>query len=341
METLVDSLRSKGHTPIVLAEKIVVLPFGGRILGVFPDGRHNLFWVNPEYSGESPSGAGDALSGTSDLTIEGWCNCGGDRTWICPEVEANVGDPADFGGTYEVPEAVDPARYEVVSSDAMAAVLRTPMELEFRRSKHRAKLEVTKRIAALTAAPSIADGGLDFCGYELETTLAAESDLGPARPGIWNLIQAVGGGEIIVPVKEGASPRAFIGDPVYAIYGGLLRCKAATKASFKFCIKASQSTGRVCYLQADAEPATLIVRTFEVGNEADYTDVPPDDLADGGYAQEIYVDDGGFGGFAELEYVCPSLAQSGPRRSVDRSTVWAFSGKKDAIVKLCEEIASA
>jgi hypothetical protein len=81
---------------------------------------------------------------------------------------------------------------------------------------------------------------------------------------------------------------------------------------------------------------SLVVRTFETEPEGTYADIPANDPHAFGYIEQFYVDDGGLGGFVELEYHSPSLSTS--RTSlVNRSTVWGFIGEADDIETIIEE----
>src|ERR1700682_4417482 len=104
-ESLRATLRSAGHPPLELGApgqgSLLVLPFGGRIIGLFgqPQGE-NFFWVNPALA--------EASSAKAFLAGPGWLHTGGDRTWVSPEVEFHVGDLADAWGTFVVSGVMGP-----------------------------------------------------------------------------------------------------------------------------------------------------------------------------------------------------------------------------------------
>ena len=59
---------------------VLMLPYGGRILGLFaPRSEKNFYWTNPVL--ENASSAKEFFDG------EQWQNTGGDRTWLAPEVD--------------------------------------------------------------------------------------------------------------------------------------------------------------------------------------------------------------------------------------------------------------
>ena len=75
MNELIASLTAAGHAPIQLYGKggsLLVLPYGGRALGLYSHGGHNFFWVNPDLN--------HAATAETFFTKEGWKNSGGDRT---------------------------------------------------------------------------------------------------------------------------------------------------------------------------------------------------------------------------------------------------------------------
>jgi len=99
MKELVATLRACGHQPIMLADSLLILPLGGRILGLAPDGVTNALWVNPAL--------GSAPDAKALLSDPGWMNLGGDRTWVSPEIDTHVSDPDRMLETYAVPRTVD------------------------------------------------------------------------------------------------------------------------------------------------------------------------------------------------------------------------------------------
>ena len=330
MKELARCLREGGHQPVELDGKALVLPFGGRVLGLYPDGRTNVFWVNPALL--SPDTAAAFLSG------EGWRNLGGDRSWISPEVETNIGDPDRAIETYNVPGSVDPGNYSVVSADEQSVTLETDILVPFLRSGRDVHLKLTKKATLLEAAPTALAPGMSFAGYVMESTLTASAALpNGVRPALWELVQVPGGGEIVVPAAPDAQPRAFIGKPEYTMAQGRIRCAVQTSASYKFSLRAPDCRGVIACINTAGETATLILRHLTVLEPERYADVPYDDLSETGHVQQVYVDDGGLGGFGELEYHTPALAPGRCETLSDRAEVWAFAGPADALSRLLDD----
>ena len=83
----------------------LVLPYGGRILGLFaPESERNFFWTNPAL--------GAAETARAYYQREEWHNSGGDRTWLSPEVDFFLPDFPKLD-RYWQPREFDPGNYQV------------------------------------------------------------------------------------------------------------------------------------------------------------------------------------------------------------------------------------
>ena len=331
MRTILTTLRAIGREVVVLGEQVAIMPFGGRVIALSPDSEANVLWTNPAL--DSPDSA------RSFLESDDWLNSGGDRTWISPEIDTNVGDAARFAETYQVPKVMDPAAYQVTSSMRDSVTVETDVELRFNRSGRVVPLHLVKCVTVVKPPVDVPES-VSAAGYTLDVTLTAELPLPPeVRPGIWNLLQVPGSGTITIPVRGAAQTAAFIGSPVFRIEGATIECDVDNKASFKFGIHADSSLGAMHYLRGDGEQAVLVSRMFEVKEAGTYADVPCNDLEAHGYMQQIYVDDGNFGGFGELEHHSPAIGEQNGEDAVrDRSQVWAFSGPAEAISTLRDNL---
>ena len=335
MDHLYESLKQAGHEPVVLGNKILVLPFAGRVLGLYPDEETNQFWVNESLSN------GEAAS--SFFNGEGWLNIGGDRTWISPEMETHTSDMEHYPDNIDVPNAVDPGSYMVKEADDKSVTLESVMNVNFNQNNMLIKLNLKKQVVMMDDSPVALPEHVEFAGYYLNSSLSLIEPLnGPVRPGLWNLIQVPGGGEIIVPVKPGVKPRAFIGTPEFSLEGNIIKCRVDTDASYKFSVKAGHRKGLMVYCSTEHEQSSLVVRKFNVEDEVLYADYPCLDPADEGYMTEIYIDDGMYGGFGELEYHSPAIdIGNGEEEINDSSETWAFSGPAGAIKELCDSISGS
>ena len=333
MKALTAVLREVEQEPVVLENRVLVLPHGGRVMGLSVDGDMNTHWVNPAL--------GSVASAAELLSDPGWANLGGDRTWISPELETHIADPARFADTYEVPKAVDPAEYRITEQDDRSISLSTDMQLEFKQSGVTVDLKLSKSVSLLDEPPLELPEGVDWAGYAMHTRL--ESDALPANvfPAAWHILQVPGGGRIILPVHPGAQPRAFIGDPVYRDEGDAITCDVDTAQSFKFSLHARDCTGLLIYLQLDADQPYMLIRKLSVLDEDLYTDVPCDDLSDTGYVEQVYVDDGGFGGFGELEYHTTALGKHAAKAVSDANMVWALTGDAASLSMVLDDFREA
>lgn len=319
---MIDSLREAGMEAYILGGKVVVVPFGGRIIGLYPESE-NVLWTNP------------ALSKTTDaksfVSSDGWMNLGGDRTWISPEIDTNIDDSA----TYNVQRSVDPAAYEVIERDDNSITISTKMNVYFSRTRCFVQLSVTKKITAtlpdIDLSPEVSSAG-----YKVETRLHAECTLpNGALPGLWNLLQVKGGGRIIIPVSDKTSPRAFIGAPVFQSNEEQITCDVQTSDNFKFGVHVNTSRGVSAYLRPDKGRVDLIIRRFSPSPSSRYGDIPDDDPSVQGFIHQIYVDNGELGGFGEIEHHSPALFQGGDSFITDECQTWAFSGPENIIEDIC------
>jgi len=331
LKALSNTLRAIGQQPVLLQDQVLVLPLGGRILGLAPDHRTNALWTHAALQTESGA--------RHFLDAAGWLNFGGDRAWIAPEVETNFLYPRNSKPVYEVPQSIDPGRYRVSAQDAHSMRLSAAMTVCFNRRPAEVRLLVERAVTCLPESPLAVPADVQFAGYRLQSTLSAAGPIPDGiRPGLWHILQVPGRGKITIPVRPDAQPRAFIGTPAFALAGRRLTCDVLTSKSFKFSVRAGDCLGFMLYLNTVRRPATLVARRFDVHDRAGYADQPYDDPADLGHVQQVYVDDGALGGFGEMEYHTPALASQGPAVLTDTSEVWGFTGAAEHLTVLAEQL---
>ncbi|MDE0300345.1 MAG: hypothetical protein OXN17_17040 [Candidatus Poribacteria bacterium] len=332
MDELIASLTAASHPPIQLFGKggsLLILPHGGRTLGLYNRDGHNFFWVNPDLN--------HVTTAESFFTKEGWKNSGGDRTWVSPEVELFISDIENPGETYQVPSSLDPGNYTVQHGKGQVT-LTNRARVILNRQEKTSEIELSKTIRMaqnpLRYERSMASPNrqLQFVGYEQLTSLRLVSAEEPGiRLGIWNLVQVPAGGEIVIPtVRESAPKTYFGGDGASDLYVSpeSIRFPVDAKHSHKIGVRAATTSGRIGYLRNIGDgQKTLVVRNFLVAPSAEYVDVPWDDLDDFGYAIQCYNDNGDLGEFGEMEYHTPAIGDgTGMCSYQDRSQVWAFLG---------------
>ena len=79
-DVLIQALKGAGHEPIQLYDaaraSLLVLPYGARVLAMFPKEKANLLWVHPSL--------GEPKATIEFFGAPGWRNTGGNRTWVSP-----------------------------------------------------------------------------------------------------------------------------------------------------------------------------------------------------------------------------------------------------------------
>ena len=311
--------------------ELLLLPHGGRILGLFAAGdAANFYWTNPHLE--------DAASARAYFESDEWQNPGGDRTWLAPEIDFFFPKYPDIA-VYHQPRQFDARSYEVTKNG-----LRT--EFEIKHAKHAAplKLRLSKTVEAVANPLRLEAGELrdvTFAGYGLHTVLEFGSV--PAGPvGIWHLIQMPHGGDMLVPTYGAARPKIVFGeippDDLAPRPAGL-RYRMTAPGEQKLSLRAISCTGRAAYLYEKAGAWHLVARNFFVNPSGDYVDAPwtePDDL---GYCVQACNINGKWGLFSELEYHVPAIGTPGAgARCEDFAQVWAWRGTREQVGRIAREI---
>ena len=345
-DQLTEALRSAGHPLIELpgtdGGSALLLPYGGKVLGLFPaDEGGSCFWINP--------GLLEAESARELLQTTSWVMTGGDRTWLAPEAEFFVGDLSDPWGTYEVPLSVDPGAYSVDQS-AGKIVASNQARVSNHHRKTYCDVEIEKVIGMIPnplrrEAPAqdwLAE--VAYVGYEQTTALRLLAAPDPElRVGIWNIIVLPATGDLIIPTLGRAEVRDCFdrtGPKSVGVTDHRVQFRIDGKEVRKIGIKAASLIGRAGYLRKLANAQwNLVVRSFQVNPSGEYIDVPWDDPDDLGYAFQAYNDGGTLGAFGEMEYHTPAIGgATGSDFYADRSQVWAFTGEKARVFAIAEQL---
>lgn len=311
---------------------ILVLPYGGRILGLFtPESEKNFLWTHP---------ALDSVETARALYQEnGWHNSGGDRTWISPEVDFFLPRFPDLE-TYWQPREFDPGNYRLTREDG-DIVLTNEFSYQLSRSRRKVDLEIRKRLAAaLNPLRHFGTkGSISYAGYTLHTWLTfTNAPPTPTSVSLWSLLQLPFGGEFLIPTFSRSTVKPYLGSVDandVSITDHLIRYRTGAPGLNKFGLSAPTATGRVGYLYSDAEDTSLIVRNFSIHPSGEYIDVPWTDPDGIGSAVEVCNVNNSFGKFSELEYHAPAITGFDNERTYhDESQVWAFRGPKSDIVEI-------
>ena len=325
--------------------RILVLPYGGRILGVFaPGSEENFLWTN--------SALDNPETARAYYASDDWQNSGGDRTWLAPEVDfffpkfPNI----DIAGYWQ-PRSLDPGNYELTKT-THGVRLSNRLTIEGFRSRKRVLLEITKSVAAapnpLRHETSLQTAAVEYAGHTLVTSLKIV-DTQPNDAflvGLWSLTQMPHRGELFIPTYSKTEPRIYFGlvdapADELAMSDRLVRFKMRAAGEHKIGVRAAATTGRIGYIYPTGSKHALIVRNFFVNPSGEYADVPwtePDDL---GYSTQACSVNSRWGMFSEMEYHVPAIGgNTGLSHVEDRSQLWAFRGSREDIVKIARTLLS-
>jgi hypothetical protein len=319
--------------------KALVLPYGGRILGLFaPDDEQSFFWTHPAL--------GDAATAGEFYDGKQWHNSGGERTWLAPEVDFFFPEFPDLK-TYWQQRELDPGHYEVCrKSGELSWTNRANLTLS--RGKRKVDLEITKSLAPalnpLRYDREPADSAVKYAGYTLHTTLQLRNS-GPAlHVGLWHLTQLPHGGCMLVPTFFRSQPKVYmgtIGPEDLRVSDHLVRYRMQAAGEHKLGIRAAAVTGRAGYWYKAGNETSLVVRNFNVNPSGEYIDVPWTETENFGFAFQACNVNSALGAFSELEYHVPAAAPSeSGSHSEDASQVWAFRGPEAAIRSIARRLLS-
>jgi hypothetical protein len=343
MNHLIKTLNKAGKATEVLnapgVGRILVLPHGGRILGLFPEDSHeNFLWTNPALD--------RADTAKAFFASREWCNTGGDRTWLAPENDF-FRPEYPSASVYFQPRQLDPGRY-ACQRTANCIRMESTLRLHSYRTREVLTLRITKEVepvanpfrqatdeSGLTAVP--------FAGYTLRTTLNLKSSPKRTAAGLWNLLQMPHGGCMFVPTRFPAQPTKYFGrfprqDLVAG--GNAIRYAMRRPGEHKIGIAAIALTGRAGYLYRSGSTWSLVVRSFAVNPSGSYVDALPNaGRCPGDAFQACSVSSEALGNFSELEYHAPAIgAGTGLNRCEDVSQVWAFRGDRTSIECVAKRI---
>jgi len=348
---LLEQLERAGLQAVVLQHesfKLVVTPYGARILGVFThDEAENAFFVNPELA--DPAAAQKMLAGVHVL--------GGDRLWLAPERGLFFyGTKLSDGGT--VQRSIDPGEWVVGHLCRRSIKLTSSFSADYflapgPRKEVRGALK--RSVRAISSpfhyAPDAVSSlsRVQFAGYEIASSFELqESPIDALHIGMWFLIQMVvpRSGYLYVPTlgRTVATDYYEPSGPEYLkVADNHVRFKLDSIERHKIGVRKTEVTGRAGFLSnaggAGGDKATLVVRNFLCNPSAHYCDVPmhtPEGVQD---CVQSYSHNSGPEGFGELEYHTPSVSRRMPDPSVtDTNQVWVFTGKREDLVPIASRL---
>ena len=337
LDQLVGTLNGAGKSTHTYSSpdgsRVLLLPHGGRVLGLFAAGApENFYWTHPALR--------SVESATAFYRSDVWQNSGGDRTWLAPEVDIFFPKFPDLDmSTYWQPRELDPGRYEIFTENGVARLVNR-LTLTLSRSKEPVALEMAKWVGpALNPLRYEKDWefahGLQYAGYTQHTSLKLEKQTS-APIGLWNLVQMPHGGELLVSTYSRAEPKIYMGNIApddLVVTEQLVRYRMRAKGEHKIGLRGVVMTGRVGYLYAaGGEETALIIRNFFVNPSGEYVDVPWRETGNFGFAIQACNVDSGLGSFSELEYHVPAIGgETGLTSYEDVSQIWAFRGPTESV----------
>lgn len=326
--------------------ELLLLPYGGRVLGLFAPGQEeNFYWTHPALSSPESARAFYASSG--------WPNSGGDRTWLAPEIDFFFPQFPDTA-VYCQPAALDPGNYEVIPSRKGIRFVST-LALTLSRSARSVRLRLAKSWGPaanpLRTEPSLNSFSVEYAGYTQRTCLRFldASDSLSADVGVWNLLQLPHGGELLIPTYGCVEPRILVGAVDWrhiSASQSLLRYRMCSAGVQKIAVTAASTTGRVGYSWQFGSGWGLVVRNFFVNPSDEYIDVPwtcESAMRERGYAvQACNVDHPLLGRYSELEYHAPAIGGvTGRVAGTDVSQVWVFRASHEVVRALSRALLGA
>lgn len=323
--------------PVGPEAHVLVSEHGARVYGPFFSDGPSLNWTPEAFSDQHDF---------ADLyASRGW-NVGGERIWIGPEIAFMVPDRSDYWGSYSMPPDIDPG-HNTLTVDGRAVHVRRRLTFKSY-APPVGRLTLDMGIAVTAAADPLRHvrdirphNTVRFAGYRTDVTLShSEGAVVPFES--WNLNQVHGGGTALIPAVRSAQVTDYyepVGSMLQRIDGGLAVALPGDRR-FKIGISATQVYGRLGHLSTSADGhSALVVRHSPVDPSAEYAEEP--DFAPGlrGDALHLYDDDGGLGGFAELE--SRGIPRGGADSRVagtDRFTTWVYQGPHEHIAPIAQAL---
>ncbi|HEY0248508.1 MAG TPA: hypothetical protein VGC45_09620 [Gryllotalpicola sp.] len=310
---------------------ILVSAYGGRVYGPFFDGGVAENWLPDAFASPSDFAA---------LVSSGFWNVGGDRMWIGPEIAYMIPERSDYWGSYTMPADIDPGE-NTLSRDSAGVSVRRGIRARSFVSPGSVALDLTTTVRAAASPLRNLRSGLDpsavsYGGYTVTARLevADDSDSG-LEVESWMLNQVRPGGTAIVPGTRVQVTDYY--EPVGALLaerGGHVAVSLTGAQRFKIGFSAPTVFGRMGYLRDDPDgAAVLVVRNSLSDASAEYAEEPDFAVGRRGDSLHLYNDDGGLGGFAELEARGLPIRSGTPGTSstTDRFTSWWFRGEASAV----------
>ncbi len=339
MKKLIQTLKAVGKSTSTFTSpdgtRVLVLPYGGRVLGLFsPKSDKNFYWTHSALSAVG--------SARNFYAGDQWHNSGGDRTWLAPEADLFFPNFPKLDKYFQQ-RSLDPGKYKMVSQDGGFSLVNR-LTVHLSRSKENLHLQIIKRFGP-ALNPVRHERGLDlrdveYAGYTQYTSLELLSGSKKTRAmlGLWNLVQMPHGGDLLIPTFARSKPRHIfstvgrISPEDLLTTPHLVRYRMRQKGEHKISLRAVSVCGRVGYVYKTGRQWALIIRSFVVNPSGEYVDVPWTETDYFGFAVQACNVNSQLGAFSELEYHIPAVGGATNRLFCDdEAQVWAFRGPQKKI----------
>jgi len=320
---------------------IVITEHWGKIFGPF-QGREDpgTLWISDRVR--------DAQEFMQMVDNNDWC-VGGDRIWLAPEVQYNIPDRInwDADGAYSLPQQIDPGVYTLTRISGEEVRLVQSIETRLHNLAFGSKKLYLERIIrpALDPLRCVKEytqlrGKVKYAGYTQEIEI---EDLSPddARTEIWNLLQFYPGGVVVLPATSMIEYQDYyepIDENYLRIDGKTVFLRFTGDRKYKVGFQGAGFFGRVGYYQKiQNNMSRLVIRNFFNNPSSAYVDEPAGTPGGTGDSVQFYNDDGGLGGFSEVEIQGLAIGgNTGRTVSRDVFDFWQYVGQEEDILTISD-----
>lgn len=324
--------------PIGSGVSVVVSQLGARVYGPFFDDGEAEGWIPDAF---------DSATAFAELVESGFWNVGGERLWVGPEIAYMIPDRSDYWGSYDLPASIDPGDWSL-DTGTDAAFLSTRMAFR-RHIDPFGEVDLATRVRVLPRPHPLRHlRGMDdtvaavrYGGYCVDVQTEVVSAPPEAEIESWTLMQVRPGGVALVPMSAAPQVTDYyepVGSRLTEVDGGVL-VELTGAHRFKLGFSAPQVTGRLGHVRRVAgDEIVLTVRVNAVDASAEYSEEPDFSPGIRGDAMHLYNDDGGLGGFAELEARGLPIEHGFGPIARDRFTTWVFRGPAEPISAVAQTL---
>jgi hypothetical protein len=335
LKTLIGAMTSLGQSTDCLSlgggAQLLILPHGGRVLGLFTGAESpNFFWTNPH----------------PDFFPHCWPNVGGDRTWLSPELEFFISDLTNPLKNWRVPPEIDPGNYtlDLINGSPQLSMTST-FRLHHTRAKIRAR--ITK---SFTPSPNPVPNtrSLAYAGYTTHQSieLLEAPEKSAVALSLWTLLQLPHTGLALIGTKSTCHATRMFGKVADSDLNSSKSCAAFhahSQSISKIGFPVRRLTGRIGYLCKSPDSTwTLVLRDFPVDSSKTYLDKPIIDLQADPCCVEICNYHTPTLAYTELEHHTPAIGfAAGELSYADSHHTWAYRGGAQQIAQIAAQLLGA